>query len=1009
MMQVESWTSALTGAFSSFGERVNKEIDEIGEIFKSSAEEFGQSVADNVNHIEANLVSATALFFLLNREKLCQQKNLYLLRCEELLGSDAEISQLLLVNALPRIINVFLVTLRTNCSLALSQAAEWESGPNGMLSLLLEVLILKAICNIASHRKLHEASGHKSESFDDHPLADTLVYLLGITNVHFEDISSRISQLPEGQNEDDIKKFFVPAIGEVLAMAFPNREEDLLLVPGIRAIIWQLLNKKILPELLYKFYQKVANVGIKKRDHAWQEIPLGGCFELFGPVMGKLVSKYLPLMLAEGADKFAVQLFAMMPESQPESLKLWLETFIRRLAVHPDKKFAKIWHLLGDKAAVGVDYFLLNLCEASEEAKYAWEEGSPLVSLFLTMTQEFKHQLMALEAECEEPSDEQLLPICKWLVSELCSKMGLRAKQVPCYETIEGLIAAELISAYRSARLAERVADSNRSQLTVKLAEACKKMSGQIVEVALKRVAYHHSTLGNALFAVIIEECATSEIYEVADFALSLKNHADELKEKIYRELLLLGKGRLSGPLQSMLEERVERLLLQLFVNMAADRADPECYEAKQKALSFHAVFIVDVFTHLLTKLCKERSKAPSESKIVQRQILEAKQSLASLLRQIKIERSKQQSEEAVLVELREKVIQVKFEIARDQNVLYGCRLARFTSNFSQRLMAVWGLNEPQALGLSQPLSEQIWHSLVTNVMPKLGIAFLNIMSDPMQLKQIALTAITTYSEVLIAVEKGKLSFPEEDPLPEDEIQSTLNASCEKLIFAMMKTMTKSWVAFPLGSKAIRKIIARKVGAVIRGQINQLMNGSVETFLEAGLTPFSKTNAFSAAMAPKLSRLANGVLSLEEQISIEDNDIAKMDAEAKLNNLLVKRSAALGVRIVKTRLGIYRIKAWWRNLQTRFDAAIKRFAGPVGLKIKRLLDVIFRAVFFTFLGTILLFPFRMIIVLLANQAEAVVNDMLKSVFLDDNLIFSSMKKSAEILVKRLDKAQLKIS
>lgn len=227
---------------------------------------------------------------------------------------------------------------------------------------------------------------------------------------------------------------------------------------------------------------------------------------------------------------------------------------------------------------------------------------------------------------------------------------------------------------------------------------------------------------------------------------------------------------------------------------------------------------------------------------------------------------------------------------------------------------------------------EQAWNIIRTNLFPIVLPMMTELLLDPGMIRLIVLKTMQTAQETLqedIVIKPEDLETPPETPLDK------LDLAAGALVTEALKGMTlpnwmKKFVSDPV-TGAVTPGIQRALGATLRSQFNS-------TFIKDKLElAFSKMTV--------RDEKGDHVLKFDPKVkSVEE----KKQEEVKMDKEL--EEAFKGVVDVSIS---YFIKKQWALFQAKFDTLIENNLGEIGSKMKKVLDVIFRFVFFKIVGTIL--------------------------------------------------------
>lgn len=924
--------------------------------------------------------------------------------CQEFLGHD--------INTVLDLLQIAGVKIEESISKALAKQdltphlkgliAE-QLKPEGALDSSLKIVLLRLLINHAKKQQasLTEEEKRARQQIPGGRLADAIAELLGDFNIDLEPSLAKAAEVNALVSKQErmkaLKIAFAPLADKIMVLVLPPAgNKDLTLISTVREILRDVAKELVLDSSA-SLYKKVAALNIGAQNEEEPKIKHSAFCGLLSKAIGKIVEKKLPEAIVDSNDKIAAEITKQLGAKQPQLAKK-LEAIIKEVAGNKNPKFKEIWQTIGNKVEAVAGHLLLNLLLATKNMPLNGE--SAVGEFFADLTLQMHSQLRQVAKKAHgRPDDIDLKAVCDAAILDALEKVGLPREKVtklPFFKEVQSAISKELIAVYRQDLASKMLANEHKAKLSPLLITACKNISKQTVDIAFQLVEQHKVTLEEAFFDIIGNEFASSSIPEVKALASYWHANADEMKEAISKELVWAnGAQPTAEQLKALLSKQIERTLFKAFAERADLRKDPVRLEKAKTEKVEMIISALDEANKRLKEITANIGKDVEKSDLqkTHEKLAKLKTQLRSELKVIRNLR-KQKNQAAQLSAARQNAQNLKAKIAKHEKVLHALRLAKCNPEMAEQVLAAMGLNDVADLGLPKSLAEPMWQSLTENVVPKLFVAAQEIALDPVQLKKIELEALSICHAAMKAYDEGTLVLPEATALTPDEmLKNKLNQACGNVILSSLEATSMNFAAWVFKNDSIRNFVAQKVGETVLKSVDQLDGQSIEAFLEASLKNpdlLPKASLISDGKTAAINKIAQKALSPQE---IEDSDIAKMEEEERLESNIKSKAVKIAFTAGKMALGITRIQRAWKKFQENFDKGVLSVFGKIGLKIKQFFDAIFRFIFFTFLGTILLFPIRLLLLYIKKKMKEAIQPVISDTHLPESLFYLLCEKT----------------
>lgn len=256
---------------------------------------------------------------------------------------------------------------------------------------------------------------------------------------------------------------------------------------------------------------------------------------------------------------------------------------------------------------------------------------------------------------------------------------------------------------------------------------------------------------------------------------------------------------------------------------------------------------------------------------------------------------------------------------------------------------------------MSPAKREKLFELLKTD----LGPSIINSMISSINLDKMMISMLELVNEGIENPEKD-IKLPAE--LENDKTQQKLNQACGDLVLNLTRLIPNTAVGTFLANEKIRRLPAESIGKMLRAQLmNTNLLQAINKNIVSSLTSLDE----------QITVDVNGELVIPENLHFDVSDFLKAETDKEkqlLRHKFVKELTRTFRHII-----VFRIKdffaANWKEMQEKFDQAIKDKFGENALEVKLAIDKIFRLIFINIIGSafqLMTLPFLKLMGFFAN-------------------------------------------
>lgn len=725
------------------------------------------------------------------------------------------------------------------------------------------------------------------------------------------------------------------------------------------------LNEKFSPEaasLIREGIQELAetkNPAVKGIFDYTEELLQGALFKLLVKIGKTYVDKSKPINNEQMMSAILLQIFGFM-DAHKETIALQMEE----------------WHKLPNATA-----------EDKEIRKNA------LRDIFKDIAQDL------LSIIDENPLKDMVPP-----AMENCLEKALRKKLLP---ELLGEMYCETTAFER-----EKKVNQERLQLLFKNPDNPQKGS-TVPQQAMSAIAQYAAQTGRSYLALNSEETATTVVDNFTKRLSSLgsagkmaadylTSHANQAKAFLGNNIHALAhnKEQAKGTWSSV-EEFVESILLQAFGNMSGEITLLE--DGKSELLqnitlhllqlaSTHVTrldnvrkehdkdYIYEVSSIDLLKGSAEQAGPNSNNPAFTKQYLEAKEELYNAekklqnLKNNRLNFKKQLRDNlggilgarfrrhinAKIAAIKEDLKPAYADFKAAQKKFDDMRKKACFLPIANDLLSFMNINSADDLPFPDIAKEQLWIMLQQEILPSALQSVFDNLLDKSVLDSMLISALQAINAAMSDPNTGK--GLENSRTPEEIAYDTqLGQAVVDMIAKMPSVLIKFFMNIEDINKAAVDLIGHKMRAILSEQsIIKLLHAGLFNGME-NLVPNGKweTNADGQQVL-----MQKDSTSFDFKLPMTPEEQRKADklrkAEGAANAARVQEMIGRTVKIRATEWVVGKINESWDNFQNAFDRSIAKNCGGIdgwGMQIKRFFDMLFRAIFVQFIGTMLYYLF----------------------------------------------------
>lgn len=888
----------------------------------------------------------------------------------------------------------------------------------------IEPIVAHVFLNLVEEAKKKAGKGKEPKDIAFDITNQMLTLFTEFVDANKSKLDARLGEIEQfiGVEPDEDPEFvamFKPLSDKMLAMAGLDKPENFPAAGMVRAVALPAIADGI-PKLLAKGYRDMANA---PKDRVQYQARLRQVLNPNESQEGVLAQK------SETVAQHLEKLCGFMAGSITKVVTKYLNGNTP-LKMEKDSQAQAVW---GDFVKKNLETLLLkvmvNYAERTPEVIRAPEGGHPkallpanmVVRLADVMGKKLKEAKPRMD-NAEKIVDPKLRnkamrKAMRPLANELLSMFGPKEKEsllkdlpLPMAAGEQVLTALEkqllpdlLVEMYQDTTAWEREVGACREQLfayykTTHVQEACHVIAQYVADFVPHLLSTSHEDLAATIFKVLEKQLAESGITEANELTAYLKSHPEEVMALLAENMKALGESQDPAikALNPVIHDQMEAVLLKVFANLSKkiyDKENPAGAHYQQEFLSNAAISLMKVMSDHLRKVnsVQRRNGVNHAHELSQEQLLKAfgsalhggvPNSPEALQAQKKIAEAKQiiRAELKViqkgrpenLAEARRKIKAAKAVIKKEQEIVNESRKKNFFIPFTNELMKLLEIDDPNNLPFPAPIREEILELVKNNLLPEVLMKLYELILDPNTLNKIVLNTLDTFNETMEQIAREEKENPGrvsvQDPVPEDDLQKKMNLACGQLVLEMVEMMPNSLTNKFFKSEGIRKMAAEKVGEAVRRQLSQnwTMMKIIDKGIVSGLPNFRDgewegkagqevftAKKFSVETGEKQAVTEALKFSFPKtEAEIEADDIKKM-LDEEVTARKVKRTMVKTVtKQAKTHMKAAFVDKW-RTFQSFVDTKIEKLFGSKGKAVKDFCDKICSAVVFTGLGTVL--------------------------------------------------------